>query len=110
MEWPFRRFQKAYDAYQRGLICDELRDRKNTHVAALFANSDFNDPKNDRGEAVQKVTRFYDDLSATIWNGDQKVAEDPGTEEAWESDFMQAGRRAAAGFSLPGESAVGALP
>lgn len=108
MEWPFRRFQKAYDSYQRGLICDELRERKNMHLAAVHANTNLDDEKADRASVVERVSRFYDDLSARIWNGDAGE-EDAETEAAWESDFMQRGR-AAVSFSLPGETVIGALP
>lgn len=38
MEWPYRRFIRAFDAFQRRLACDYLRARKIAHVAALYAN------------------------------------------------------------------------
>jgi hypothetical protein len=115
MEWPYRRFLKAFDAFQRRTICDEWKLRKATHLAALYSNTNLDDEKNDRPSIVAKLEQAYDEIIARIWNGgdsdEQEV--DQADDSAWQSDFMRAGRRALNTIGppiMPGEDAIGGLP
>lgn len=92
--------------------------RRASHIAALFANTNFDSDDNNRNDAVDSLERFYDDQIARIWNADGKPSEAEQEEEsAWESAFMRAGRnRLAAQMqdikppSLPGAQAIADLP
>jgi hypothetical protein len=108
MEWPYRRFIKAFDAFQRRLICDELRARRVAHIAALHANTNLDDKENDRPKIVGEVERAYEQLIADAWNGTTETQriEESG---ALDTGFMRASQRAAIPV-LPGEKVIGALP
>lgn len=115
MEWPLRRFTKAFDAFRRRTACDEWRARKIAHLAALHANTNLDDEKNDKGAISQKLERSYDNIIARIWNGTINDPDEDGVDEAeWESDFMRAGRKHTATQLqpplMPGEAQIGALP
>lgn len=125
MEWPWRRFLKAFDSFQRRTLCDEWKTRKTAHLAALFSNTNLDDERNDRPAIMQKLEEAYDDIVARIWNGADAEAseEEAANEAAWDSPFMRAGRTqlqmvnaSAANVPrpvpprLPGEAAIGALP
>lgn len=112
MEWPFRRFIKAFDSYQRRTLCDEWRQRKTAHIAALYANTNLDSEENDRGSVIDKLEKSYDKLIATLWSGEVDE-ETKAEEDAWESPFMRAGRNALQSVqppSLPGERRIAALP
>lgn len=113
MEWPYRRFLKAFDAFQRRTLCDEWRTRKICHISALHANSNWDDEKNDRNGAIAKLERVYDRVIARIWGGPGMVdAEEQQEEAVWNSPLMRAGRRAVQAVqppSLPGQSQIASL-
>jgi hypothetical protein len=112
MEWPYRRFLKAYDAFQRRTLCDEWRGRKHAHIAALHANTNMDDPENDRQAQIERLEHSYDSLIARIWNGPDAggtVKEDA----AWDSPLMRAGRRALSVVQppmMPGQAQIEGLP
>ena len=114
MEWPWRRFLKAFDAYQRRSLCEEWRQRKVAHITALFSNTNLDDERNDRQAIVDRLEHSYDELIAHIWNGAEGITEEKAAEEEqWSSPFMRAGRKALASVQppvLPGENTIGALP
>lgn len=123
MEWPFRRFVKAFDAYQRRILCDEWKHRKAVHLAAMYANTNLDLESNDRAAIVTKLEEQYDTIIAKIWNGGELSPVEEKEEKAWQSPFMRAGRSqiemvqdAAArvvgpkSMKLPGEAEIGALP
>jgi hypothetical protein len=114
MEWPYRRFFKAFDAFQRRVLCDEWRTRKTTHIAAMFANTNFDDEKNDRPTKITQLEEQYNQIITRIWNGSSEDEMSEAEQEAWESPFMKAGRKAiqsgVESFAMPGESALEALP
>lgn len=110
MEWPYRRFIKAFDAFQRRISCEELRARRNVHVAALYGNANLDSVDNDRPKIIRETEIAYERIIADIWNGTDSKQE---TDEAFESDFMRAGRKSAAPVGppiLPGEEVLAALP
>jgi hypothetical protein len=114
MEWPFRRFVKMFDAYQRRTICDRWEARRAAHIAALWANTDLNDEKNDRPGIIDRLEHSYDALTARIWNGEDSET-DQAEEESWNDDFIRRGSHASRAVkirtpSLPGEEVIASLP
>lgn len=133
MEWPFRRFLKAFDAYQRRTLVDEWKARRAAHIAALFSNPNLDDEKNDRASIVARLEETYEDVIAKIWNGGPSEEEQQAEEAVMSSPFMRASKAATTRmeeqakqlrmvksaaaqikqprpFTMPGESAIGALP
>lgn len=108
MEWPYRRFIKAFDAFQRQLVCDELRARRIAHIAALHANSNLDGEDSPRAKIVGEIELAYEQLIADAWNG---TTEAQRIEESGvlETGFMKASKRAAIPV-LPGEKVIGSLP
>jgi len=114
MEWPFRRFVKMFDAFQRRTLCDRWEARRSAHIAACIANTNLDSPENDRAGILEKLEFAYDSLIARIWNGGEEVVSEA-EEEAWQDPFMRAGRHAAQAVKirtpvLPGEEVIGSLP
>lgn len=109
MEWPYRRFVKAWEAFQRRLLCEEWRQRKIGHISACWSNTNLDDPKNDRTKVIKDLEQNYDDLIAAIWNGPEEEEE-----VAFDDPFFAAGKRNAAiatqALTLPGEEVISALP
>lgn len=133
MEWPYRRFLKAFDSFQRRLLMDEWRARKCAHLAALYSNTNLDDERNDRASIVERLEQTYEDVIAKIWNGGPTEEEKQVEEQAWTSPFMRAGKTAMARldetakqvgmvkksavaikpqrpFVMPGEAEIGFLP
>jgi hypothetical protein len=113
MEWPYRRFIKAFDAFQRRLVCDELRDRRVAHIGALYANTNLDGTESPRAQIVSDVENAYEELIAHTWNGTiaSSQEEEAVGEGEFYSDFMNAGRRAMAAQDagvpmLPGEEVM----
>lgn len=112
MEWPYRRFIKAFDAFQRRLACEYLRARKTAHICALYANTNYDGGEdNPRLQAIMDLEHTYEELITEAWNGSSSAT---AREEAPEPAFIQAGRRAMAAMTqqpiMPGEQALAALP
>lgn len=114
MEWPYRRFLKAYAAFQRRTTCEQWRDRKHQHVSAMYANTNWDDEKNNRSQAIEKIEKSYDKIIARMWSGEDFVdKEEEAEQEVWESPLMRAGRKAVNAIrppSMPGQAAIEALP
>jgi basic membrane lipoprotein Med (substrate-binding protein (PBP1-ABC) superfamily) len=112
MEWPYRRFIKAFGAFQRRIVIDELRARRVAHIGALYANTNLDGQESPRAQIVSDVENAYEELIANTWNGtipgvDEESVE-TGGEGTFHSDFMNAGRRAMAvqDVELPGEAVM----
>lgn len=90
MEWPYRRFIKAFDAFQRRLACEELRQRRVMHLSALYANTNLDGEDSKRPEIMISVENAYEELIAAAWNG---TSIDDVSNAEFDSDFIKAGRR-----------------
>lgn len=110
MEWPYRRFIKAFDAFQRRSVCEDFRGRRTAHIAALYANTNYDSGENDRGAVIQSVELAYEQLIADAWNGTTAKEREAASVD---TPFMRAAQRAIGAIAppiLPGEEAFGALP
>ena len=109
LEWPYRRFLKAFDAWQRRRAVDDCERRKQAHIAALHSNQTWDDKENNRPQAIENLEEHYEQVKDMIWSSSDEVKE-----EIVETDnaFMRAGKRALARIvppEMPGESSVGRL-
>lgn len=108
MEWPYRRFIKFFEAFQRRTIIDEWKQRKVMHISALYGNGYIKDLQ----EAVQKIENSYDEIIHQLSLGGASEIQKK-TDEAMSDPFMRAGRRAKQGVKpivMPGEDAIASLP
>lgn len=110
MEWPYRRFIRAFTAMQRRSVCDELRHRRMIHIGGLHANSNLDGEDNPRAKIIEEIETAYDQLIADAWNGTTEAQriEQSGV---LNTGFMRAGQRAVARLTnstpiLPGEEVL----
>lgn len=103
LEWPYRRFVKAYEAWSRRKLVDELDDRRNGHINALYANSNFDDDKGTRDKYIESLNEYYEKLKNIAWQDSKEVKkEEKQIEEMEENDpFLRAGKRALARVASP---------
>lgn len=94
LEWPYRRFMKAFSAWQRRNSLDEIERRKNLHVSALYSNTNWDDEKNDREAQVENLEKYYETLKDWVWEPDKVDRENKEMQELEDSDpFLRAGKR-----------------
>lgn len=94
LEWPYRRFIKAFSAWQRRNAVDEIEKRKNLHVSSLYANSNWDDERNNREEQIENLERYYETLKDIVWNPNQVQDENREMQEMESADpFLAAGKR-----------------
>lgn len=55
LEWPWRRFEKFYEAFLRRTIIEGLERRKDSMIASLWANSNYDDEKGTREKAIEEI-------------------------------------------------------
>jgi hypothetical protein len=74
MEWPWRRFEAFYESYLKRAILESLDNRKSSMIAALWANSNYDDDKGSRKRAIEEIEENFAEVVQSIV--------DPGSQEA----------------------------
>jgi hypothetical protein len=93
LEWPYRRFMKAFEAWQKRNAVDEVENRKNLHVQALQTITEWKE-EGDQGKAIEEVENYYEMLKNFIWNPEIVDQENKEMQELEEQDsFLAAGKR-----------------
>lgn len=93
LEWPYRRFIKAFSAFQRRKSVDEVENRKNLHVQALWTIVEWKED-GDQQKAIEDVEKYYELLKDYVWNPkivEQENKEMQALEEA--DPFLRASKR-----------------
>lgn len=102
---------KAFEAWQRRRAAERIERQEDAHIAALYANTNMDDPENNRQQRVGELQEYYNELRKAVL-GSSDVDVEPETDDQAEA-FMRAGRRnlaIAVGPKLPGEDQIRALP
>jgi hypothetical protein len=94
LNWPYRRFIKAFEAWQRRKAIERTEHQEDLHIAAMYSNTNMDDPDNNRGERVKDVQSFYGSLRQEILGGTRDRSLEPPDEHA--EAFMRASRRSVA--------------
>lgn len=93
LEWPYRRFQKVFDAWQRRNAIDEIETKKNLHINALQGIVEWKE-EGDQSDAIENVEKYYELLKDYIWNPKKADKENKEMQELEENDsFLAAGKR-----------------
>lgn len=95
LEWPYRRFVKAYEYWQQRRFCDKIDEKCQLYIAAITANTNWDDEKNDRSQHIKDIEEYYDLIKREVIR-DQRVAkqEQERKQELEANDpFLQAGKR-----------------
>lgn len=111
LEWPYRRFMRAFDAWQRRRSAERIERQEDAHVAALYANTNMDNPDNNRDQIVRQIQSFYNSLRRQVLGDSQAEVEAPPDPQA--EAFFRSSRRNQAMFEspeLPGEAAIRRLP
>jgi hypothetical protein len=91
LEWPARRFTKAFEYYQKRKTVDELENKKNLHVAAFWSNSSFDGKE----ETIKSIEDYYELLKDIVLKDPKETErENKELEQMEENDpFLRAGKR-----------------
>lgn len=93
LEWPYRRFNKAFAAWQKRNAVDEVEKRKNLHVAAMWGIVEWKE-NTDQEEAITNIENYYEALKNFIWDPNKVEIENQEMKILEESDpFLAAGKR-----------------
>lgn len=93
LEWPYRRFIKAFSAWQRRNAVDEVEKRKNMHVQALQGIVEWKE-EGDQFKAIEDAERYYELLKDHVWDPEKAKKENREMQELENSDpFLKAGKR-----------------
>jgi hypothetical protein len=86
LEWPWKRFDRFYDAFMRRQLIERLERRKEDMIAALWANSGF-EKSEDRTNAIAEIEDNYEQMLRKLLGLDVEEEIDPN------NPFFSAGER-----------------
>jgi hypothetical protein len=93
LEWPYRRFIKAFSAFQRRKAVDEIENRKSLHIQAYQQITEWKE-EGDQQKAIEDVERYYELLKDYTWDSEKSQKENQEMRDIEESDdFLKAGKR-----------------
>lgn len=67
LSWPWKRFEKFYEAFAKRQVADELTKRKLMTIAAFYANSNYDSAEVKREEIIRSVEKQYQNLIDTVY-------------------------------------------
>lgn len=93
LEWPYRRFIKAFGAWQKRNAVDEIENKKNLHIQALYTIIEWKEP-GDQKDAIENVEKYYELFKDIIWDPKKVERENREMREIEDADpFLKAGKR-----------------
>lgn len=69
MGWPWKRFEKFYEAFAKRKIVEGLHQRKLFHINALYSNPNYDSEEVNRDQIVEKLEDQFDDAIHAVWTG-----------------------------------------
>jgi hypothetical protein len=71
MDWPWKRFERFYQAFMRRQLIENLERRKDMMIAALWSNSGFegNEGGQARNRAIADIESNYEEAVYAILSG-----------------------------------------
>lgn len=73
LQWPWRRFEAFYSAFVKRRVVESLERRKEAMVQALWANSNYDDDKGSRQNAIQEIEESFTGAIESIDNPQQET-------------------------------------
>lgn len=67
LSWPWKRFEKFYEAFAKRQIAEELTQRKLLLISAFYSNSNYDAEEVNREDMVRKLESDFSDLIANIY-------------------------------------------
>lgn len=69
MEWPWRRFERFYEAYMKRRLVETLERRKEGMITALWSNSNYDDDKGTRKQIVEDIEEEFKQMVLMVQTG-----------------------------------------
>ena len=66
LQWPARRFEAFYAAFVKRRVVEGLNRRKEAMVQALWANSNYDDEKGTRENAIQEIETSFQEAIDSV--------------------------------------------
>lgn len=98
LAWPWKRFEKFYEAAQKRTLVETLEQRKQGMIAALWSNPNLDDDKGTRKGAIEDIEEKCEEAVQIILTGVDPNAE---VEVEDKYGFFAAGERGAAKIAKP---------
>lgn len=109
LEWPYRRFIKAFSAWQRRNAVDEIEKRKNLHITAYNSITDWKE-EGDQAKAIENVDKYYELLKDYVWDPNKMEKENKEMQILENADpFLKAGKKNVQKIlplSMPGQKEI----
>lgn len=90
LEWPWMRFEGAYEAMLKRELVADLDNRKMALVSALWANSNWDGEEADRQGAIKNLEESYENSLAIIYGYAEEKSDD---DVDWDDPFFAAAKR-----------------
>jgi hypothetical protein len=68
LEWPWLRFEVFYEAFVKAVVIESIERRKDAMIAALWANSNFDDDKGTRRNAIEEIEANFQEAIDSVNN------------------------------------------
>jgi hypothetical protein len=91
LDWPWRRFERFYEAFTKRQVVEVLEGRKNAMISALWSNSNWDDDKGTRASAIEELEANLEEALFAIFNG---VDEEEDIEISEDNPFFASTRKA----------------
>lgn len=93
LEWPYRRYVKAFSSWQRRKVIEEIENRKLVHLGALHGVIEWKEP-DDQIKAIESAEEYYERMKDIVWDPHISKKENEEMQELEASDpFIKAGRK-----------------
>ena len=91
-DWPWRRFERFYEAFIKRQVIETLEIRKNQMIAALYSNSNWDDDKGTRKSAIEELEANFEEAVSIIHHGQDELEDD--VEISEDNPFFASTRKA----------------
>lgn len=92
LDWPWKRFERFYEAAKKRDLVETLERRKDGMISALWSNSNYDDEKNTRQNAIADIEERCEEAVEIILTGIDP-SEVPEEEVDDQYGFFAAGER-----------------
>lgn len=67
LNWPWKRFEKFYEAFAKRQIAEELTQRKLLVISAFYANTNYDSKEANREDTISKIEKQFSALIDSIY-------------------------------------------
>lgn len=67
LSWPWKRFEKFYEAFAKRQIAEELTQRKLLIISSFYANTNYDNPEANRDQIIRGIEDNFKGLIDSIY-------------------------------------------